>query len=79
MLKFRGSLSLLIVLLILLLFFFLFLDASWLPDNHVVGAGFMLTWTNKQIIIAGCIRIKAHSIIEAELGAMEIGLRITID
>lgn len=56
-----------------------FFRCSWLPDNLVGGAGFVLTRVNKEIIVAGCIGIKANSIVEAELCVMEAGLRVAED
>lgn len=58
---------------------YLFIDSSWLPNNFSSGAGFILTKTNKQVIMVGCIKIESNSIVEAELCALKAGLKVAKD
>lgn len=56
--------------------FYLFTDGSWVHSNHFIGVGFVIINSNQKILVAGCIIIEVRSALEAEVGAVEIALKV---
>ena len=59
--------------------YYLFTDAAWASADQVGGCGFYILNSNKGIVVAGCSRIHAESLLEAEPVAIEVGLKIAAE
>lgn len=56
--------------------YFLFSYGSWVNNNTIEEASFVLVNANKKICITGSSRVEVTSTFEAELGAVEIAVKV---
>ena len=59
--------------------YYIFTDAAWVLDEQMGGCGLCIINSNKVFIIAGCSGMHAEMTLEAELTAIQIGLRVAIE